>query len=76
MNLSEAMAELEARGTERNRRINRRHGAGERQFSVITADLKKLSKQIKTDQPLAEELWRTGNADARNLAALIASRSR
>ncbi len=36
MNLGEAMAELEARGTEQNRRINRRHGAGERQFGVST----------------------------------------
>ena len=73
MNLSEAMAELEARGTEQNRRINRRHGAGESQFGVSTADLKKLSKQIKTDQSLAEELWRMGNADARILATLVAA---
>ena len=35
MNLSEAMAELEARGTEQNRRINRRHGAGESQFASV-----------------------------------------
>ena len=72
MNLSQAMAELEAKGTEQNRCIYRGHGAGDRQFGVGFADLKKLSKQVRTDQRLAEELWRTGNADARNLAALIA----
>jgi 3-methyladenine DNA glycosylase AlkD len=34
--------------------------------------VRKLAKQIERDQALAEQLWRTGNQDARTLAALIA----
>jgi 3-methyladenine DNA glycosylase AlkD len=34
--------------------------------------LKALKKTIKTDQPLAESLWATGNHDARILATMIA----
>lgn len=72
MDLSTAMAELESMGTEQNRKIYRRHGVGDRQFGVSSANLKSLKKQIKTDQSLAEALWQTGNADARNHAAMIA----
>ncbi len=71
MDLATAMQELEAAGSERNRAIYRRHGAGENQFGVSMSSLKALQKQIKTDQQLAEQLWQTGNQDARNLATLI-----
>ncbi|MGE0058385.1 MAG: DNA alkylation repair protein [Dehalococcoidia bacterium] len=72
MDLATAMKELEAAGSERNRAIYRRHGAGDNQFGVSMSSLKALQKQIKTDQELAEQLWETGNQDARNLATLIA----
>jgi 3-methyladenine DNA glycosylase AlkD len=70
--LDEVMAALEAAGTEQNRKIYRRHGAGENQFGVSFANLNVLKKRIKTDHALAEALWQTGNADARHLATMIA----
>lgn len=71
MNLQEAMEHLESFGTEQNRKIYKNHGASDNQFGVSYANLKKLKKQIKTDQTLAEQLWETGNDDARVLAMMI-----
>ena len=72
MKLDEVMAELESLGTEQNRKIYRRHGAGENQFGVSFANLRKLAKTLGRDQALADGLWRTGNQDARTLATLTA----
>jgi 3-methyladenine DNA glycosylase AlkD len=41
-------------------------------FGVSYADLSGLAKKIQTNQTLAEELWATGNHDARILATMIA----
>ena len=51
--------------------LNARHGAGEDQFGVNLSQLRGLAKQIKTDQELGWELWKTGNVEARLLATLI-----
>jgi 3-methyladenine DNA glycosylase AlkD len=67
-----ALAELEAAGTEKNRAIYLRHGAGENQFGVSFKDLRAIAKRIGHDQALARSLWSTGNADARLLACLVA----
>jgi 3-methyladenine DNA glycosylase AlkD len=67
-----ALAELEAAGTERNRAIYLRHGAGENQYGVSFKDLRALAKRIGHDQSLARSLWVTGNTDARCLACLVA----
>ena len=72
MQLDDVMSELEAMGTETNRRIYARHGAGENQFGVSFANLNALKKRIKRDHALAGALWATGNADARCLALMIA----
>jgi 3-methyladenine DNA glycosylase AlkD len=72
MQLNEAMAALEKAGTAQYRKIYARHGIGENMFGVSYATLKSLVKQIKKDQPLAEQLWATGNHDARILATMIA----
>jgi 3-methyladenine DNA glycosylase AlkD len=72
MNLNSALRELKRRGTAQNRKIYRRHGVGENMYGVSFADLRLLSKQIKTDQGLAVQLWATGNHDAQILATLIA----
>ncbi len=72
MKLSEAMARLEAMGTEQNRKIYRRHGAKGELFGVSFANLKLLVKEIKKDHALAIALWKTGNVDARTLATMIA----
>jgi 3-methyladenine DNA glycosylase AlkD len=71
MDLHEAMARLEAAGTEQNRKIYPRHGARPPMFGVSYADFGKLKKQIKTDHELALALWDTGNHDARILATMI-----
>ncbi len=72
MDHATALAELERRGTEKNRKTYRRHGVLGDQFGVSYPDLKVLKKAIKTDQELAESLWATGNHDARILATMIA----
>jgi 3-methyladenine DNA glycosylase AlkD len=72
MDYEQTMAELEARGTEQNRKIYARHGVTGPMFGVSYADLGKLEKKIKRDQALAEALWASGNHDARVLAAKVA----
>lgn len=71
MNLREAMAALEAAGTEQNRKTFRRHGLKEPMFGVSYAELGKFKKAIRVDDALAEGLWKSGNSDARILAAMI-----
>jgi 3-methyladenine DNA glycosylase AlkD len=70
--LQEALRQLEALGTEQNRKVYRRHGVGENAYGVSYAALEKLKKAIKKDHALAVELWATGNHDARILATMIA----
>lgn len=72
MNQTEVLRELEACGTEQNRKIYRRHGIGENMYGVSFANLGKLKKKIKVDHELAQQLWATGNHDARALATMIA----
>jgi 3-methyladenine DNA glycosylase AlkD len=76
MDFKEVMRELESLGTEQNRKIYRRHGMSEPMFGVSFAHLGKLQKRIKQDHALAEALWKSGNADARNLAVTIADPAR
>ncbi len=71
MDFPQAMAALEAAGTEQCRKIYRRHGMSEPLFGVSYAALGKLQKEIKRDEALAERLWASGNGDARVLAAMI-----
>ena len=68
----EVLRRLESLGTAQNRKIYRRHGAGEKLFGVSFANLEKLQKEIKVDHELAQRLWASGNHDARVLAAMIA----
>jgi 3-methyladenine DNA glycosylase AlkD len=76
MKLQQVLQQLEALGTEQNRKIYRRHGASDNQFGVSFANLGKLTKQIKIDHELAVQLWNTANDDARNLATMIADPAR
>lgn len=75
MTKTEVMKELRANGTAQNRKVYRRHGIEGEMFGVSYAALGKLKKKIKTDQALAEQLWDTGNHDARILATMIADPS-
>ena len=68
----DVLRELEAMGTAQNRKIYARHGFEAPMFGVSYANLGKLKKRIKVDQGLAEELWESGNYDARVLATMIA----
>jgi len=75
MTFPQTMQTLESLGTAQNRKVYARHGGGD-SFGVSFANLYKLQKQIKKDHALAEQLWRTGNVDARHLAVLIADPAR
>lgn len=71
MTLKEALARLEALGSEKMRGQNRRSGAGDNQFGAKLGDIRTLAKEIRADQALALALWETGNLDARLLAILL-----
>jgi 3-methyladenine DNA glycosylase AlkD len=72
MTAQEVLTTLRSLGTEQNRKIYARHGAGPNTFGVSFANLEKIRKDIKRDHALATELWKTGNFDACNLATMIA----
>lgn len=76
MNKAEVMKQLESLGTEQNRSVYARHGVKGDMFGVSYANLGMLKKKIGIDQELADELWATGNHDARVLAAMIADPAR
>jgi 3-methyladenine DNA glycosylase AlkD len=65
----DALAEM---GTEQNRKIYSRHGAGYNTFGVSFANLRAMAKKIKTNHALAIELWNSGNTDAMTLATMVA----
>lgn len=71
MTLTEALSQLEAQGADKVRAMNLRNGATGPQFGVKMGDIRKIAKTIKTDHPLALQLWTTGNLDARFLAVLV-----
>lgn len=72
MTFNEVIKELQTLGTAQNRKIYKRHGAGDNLFGVSFANLEKLRKKIKVDNELAIKLWDSGNVDARYLATMIA----
>lgn len=72
MTLTEVMTQLEAWGTEQNRKVYAKHGAKGPMFGVSFANFGALQKKLKTDHALALQLWETGNYDARMLATLLA----
>ncbi len=72
MKVEEILATLKKLGKPQTAAIYRRHGSGEQVFGVLTSDLAKLQKRIAVDHALAMKLWKTGIAEARILALLIA----
>jgi 3-methyladenine DNA glycosylase AlkD len=72
MTTAQALRELEAAGTEQNRKVYRRHGVGNAMFGVSYGVQRALAKKAGRDQALAEELWASENHDARILATLVA----
>ncbi len=71
MTVVEVMAELEAKGNEKWRKMNAKNGAGDNQFGVMIGDIRALAKKIKIDHELGIELWKTGNIDAMILAPFV-----
>lgn len=67
----EAIARLEALGSEKIRAHNTRHGVTGAQFGVKMGDIRALAKEIKADHALALELWETEILEARLLAVLL-----
>jgi 3-methyladenine DNA glycosylase AlkD len=72
MNYEMVMQELEALGKERMKKIYMSNGAHEPLFGVATGAMKPLAKKIKKNQPLAEQLYFSGNYDAMYFAGIIA----
>lgn len=68
----EILAALKKLGKPQTATIYKRYGTGDNVFGVLTSEIAKLKKKIKVDHALALELWKTGNAEARILALLIA----
>lgn len=72
MNLETVMQELEALGKERTKKVYVSNGAHEPLFGVATGEMKPIAKKIKINQPLADQLYTTGNYDAMYFAGVIA----
>lgn len=66
--LGQALAELAALDDPKMRAANEKRGDD---HGLNLSRLRALAKQIKIDQPLARELWATGETPARLLALLI-----
>ncbi|MCV9885542.1 DNA alkylation repair protein [Metabacillus halosaccharovorans] len=72
MDFTTVMQELEALGKERTKNTYIRNGAHEPVFGVATGAMKPMAKKIGKNQPLAEQLYETGNYDAMYFAGIIA----
>jgi 3-methyladenine DNA glycosylase AlkD len=72
MDFEIVMQELEALGIERIKKTYISNGAHEPLFGVATGAMKPMAKKIKKNQPLAEQLYATGNYDAMYFAGVIA----
>lgn len=72
MDFETVMQELEALGKERLKKQYMSNGAHEPLFGVATGAMKPIARKIKINQPLAEQLYATGNYDAMYFAGIIA----
>ncbi|MBJ6361152.1 DNA alkylation repair protein [Paenibacillus sp. GCM10012307] len=72
MNSETVMQELEALGKERLKKMYLSNGAQEPLFGVATGEMKPIFKKTKLNQPLAEQLYASGNYDAMYFAGIIA----
>ncbi|WP_066059663.1 DNA alkylation repair protein [Robertmurraya korlensis] len=72
MDFETVMQELADLGKERTKKMYISNGAHEPVFGVATGAMKPIAKKIKINQPLAEDLYATGNYDAMYFAGIIA----
>ena len=68
MTTHEILRALKSLGKPQTAAIYQRHGSGGDVFGVLTSEIAKVAKKIKTDHDLAKKLWATGNAEARVLS--------
>ncbi len=66
--LAEALGELAALEDPKTRAANEKRGDD---HGINLSRMRAVAKKVKTDQPLAQELWGTGETAARLLALLI-----
>lgn len=71
MTVQQILKRLASLGDDARRAHNTRAGAPDNQFGVKLGDIRAIAKEIKTNHPLALELWDTGNVEAQLLATLI-----
>lgn len=70
--VAEALAALQALGTEEGRIGMARYGiVAAKVYGVSVANIRAIAKQMGRDHDLADELWRTGWYEARLLAAFV-----
>lgn len=72
MDYAQVMADLESHGTEQVLAVLREQGAKGNAYGVPPHYLRDLASKCGTDQELAQQLWTSGNIDARILAMQIA----
>ncbi len=72
MDKTAVMSELERLATPMMKKRYQSNGAKEPFFGVATGAMKPMSREIKINQALAEELYATGNYDAMYFAGVIA----
>ncbi len=74
--LKQVMTALEKAGSPSRVKTFVKHGISpDKTFGVSVADMKVIAKQIKGQQDLADELYKTGNGDAQYLAGMVADGS-
>lgn len=76
MTVDEILATLKKLGKPQTAAIYKRHGSGDNVFGVLTSEVARLQKKIGVDHALAMRLWKSGNAEARILALLVADPDR
>jgi 3-methyladenine DNA glycosylase AlkD len=73
---AEVLKKLKSLGKPSHAKTFARHGMKGVIYGVPFSELNKIAKQIKKNHELAQELWKSGVADARNLAIMIAEPAR
>lgn len=71
MTIKEIFSQFKSLGDDARRAHNTKAGAPENQFGVKMGDIRAIAKKLKTNHPLALELWETGNVEAQLVATLI-----
>lgn len=71
MSCEALLTRLKTLGNDARRKHNAKAGAPADQFGVKLGDLRTIAKELKTNHPLALQLWQTGNLEAQLIATLI-----